>query len=158
MHANLAAKDNLMNLDLLFYVASATGNKTMYEVAYTHATTTIRELVRSDYFTGHVVVFEPTTGEVIERLTNQGYSHESCWSREQAWGVTGFAQAYIWTRDSVFFFFFLETAIGLSNHFLDRLPESKIPPWDFMPQTSEPRAAARHERVTHCSLGHALDP
>lgn len=111
-----------MNLDLLFYVASATGNKTMYEVAYTHATTTIRELVRSDYFTGHVVVFEPTTGEVIERLTNQGYSHESCWSREQAWGVTGFAQAYIWTRDSVFFFFFFGNRHRLIQPFFGQAP------------------------------------
>lgn len=116
-----------MNLDLLFYVASATGNDALYNIAYDHAATTMKELVRSDYSTGHLVVFDPTTGKVIERLTNQGYSPGSCWSRGQAWGIAGFAQSYSWTKNTAF----LNTAIELSKFFLKRLPESGIAPWDF---------------------------
>lgn len=50
----------------------------------------------------------------------------------QAWAILGFTQTYIWTRERVF----LDTAISLSNYFIQRLIESLheypfVPPWDF---------------------------
>ena len=116
-----------MNLDLIFLAASVTGNRTMYEAAFNHAKTTQREHVAADSSTTHLVVFDPQTGEVKSKLTNQGYANDSCWSRGQAWAITGFAQTYHWTHDSSF----LQTARDCADYFLRRLPQSCVPPWDF---------------------------
>ncbi|KAI0015917.1 Six-hairpin glycosidase-like protein [Xylariomycetidae sp. FL0641] len=119
--------DNMMNLNVMFYVAAQTGDKAMYAAAVQHARTTQRTHIREDSSTTHVVVFDPETGNIKERLTNQGYAHGSCWSRGQAWALAGFAETYAWTRDPAF----LRTATACADYFLGHLPASGIPPWDF---------------------------
>lgn len=116
-----------MNLDLLFKVASITGERTLFDHALQHAKTTQREHVAPDSSTRHLVVFDPHTGHVKSKLTNQGYANDSCWSRGQAWAITGFAQTYHWTHDESF----LTTARNCADYFLERLPSSSVPPWDF---------------------------
>ncbi|KAH8203883.1 hypothetical protein TruAng_001947 [Truncatella angustata] len=123
----LTVIDNMMNLDLLFYVAQQTGNGAMYEAAAQHARTTQQNHIRDDFSTIHLVTFDPNTGGVRERLTNQGYTDTSCWTRGQAWAIAGFAETYNWTHDRSF----LETAVNCADYFLHRLPESGVPPWDF---------------------------
>ncbi|KAJ4352541.1 uncharacterized protein N0V89_007890 [Didymosphaeria variabile] len=119
--------DNMMNLDLLFYAASKTGNNEMFSAAVQHARTTCRTHLRSDGSTTHLVVLDPESGEIKHRLTNQGYSHSSCWSRGQAWAIAGFAETYHWTKDEEF----LRTSQRAADYFLKRLPENGIVPWDF---------------------------
>lgn len=116
-----------MNLDLLFYVARHTGDSDMYEAAMQHARTTQQTHIREDFSTIHLVAFDPSTGTIRERLTNQGYTDTSCWTRGQAWSIAGFAETYHWTHDLSF----LETARKCADYFLQRLPASGIPPWDF---------------------------
>lgn len=116
-----------MNLDLLFYIAKRTKNREMYEAAVQHARTTQRTHIRQDFSTIHLVTFDPVTGDVRERLTNQGYTDTSCWTRGQSWAVAGFAETYHWTHDLSF----LNTARNCADYFLQRLPESGVPPWDF---------------------------
>ncbi|KAK9425382.1 putative Six-hairpin glycosidase-like protein [Seiridium unicorne] len=123
----LTVIDNMMNLDLLFYVARHTGDRAMHEAAVQHARTTQRTHIRKDFSTTHLVTFDPTTGDVRERLTNQGYTDTSCWTRGQAWAIAGFAETYHWTHDRSF----LDTARSCANYFLRRLPASGVPPWDF---------------------------
>jgi hypothetical protein len=53
-------------------------------------------------------------------------------ARGQAWGILGFAQTYIWTKDSVF----LTAALALADYFLAQLAKSSqsaphVPLWDF---------------------------
>lgn len=124
----------MMNLDLLFYVASQTDDREMYNIALAHARTTQRSHVRSDSSTIHLVVFDPLTGDVKSNLTNQGYSPSSCWARGQAWAIAGFAETYHWTHDESF----LKTARDCADYFLARLPPSNIPPWDFDALQQEP--------------------
>ncbi|PSN61387.1 glycoside hydrolase family 88 protein [Corynespora cassiicola Philippines] len=119
--------DNMMNLDLLFYAAARTSNVEMHQAAVEHARTTAKTHVRPDGSTTHLIVLDPQTGNVKHRLTNQGYSHTSCWARGQSWGIAGFAETFLWTREPEF----LETARKCADYFLDRLPESGIVPWDF---------------------------
>ncbi|KAL5084086.1 hypothetical protein Trisim1_012317 [Trichoderma cf. simile WF8] len=123
--------DNMMNLDMLFWTASEIGDKEMYQIAVNHAKKTQACHIRADNSTTHLVVLDPNTGSVKSRLTNQGYSDTSSWTRGQAWAIAGFAQAYNWTRDVSF----LETARACADYFLSKLPANGVPPWDFCAPT-----------------------
>lgn len=70
-----------IDLDLLFYAGYHTGNQEMIEIATTHAKTVLKRVVREDFSTFHLVVFDTKTGAVKERLTCQGYADQSTWSR-----------------------------------------------------------------------------
>ncbi|VXB02040.1 glycoside hydrolase family 88 protein [Maribacter litoralis] len=119
--------DNMMNLELLFWAAKNGGTKELYNVAESHALVTMKNLVRKDSAIYHVGSFDETTGEFLKGQTHQGYADESMWARGQAWGIYGFSVAYRETHRKEF----LETAIKVSEHFLNRLPEDGIPYWDF---------------------------
>lgn len=120
-----------MNLEVLFWAASQTSSRAestrFFNIAVAHARTSQKYHVRDDSSTCHVVNFDPSTGTLKERLTNQGYSHTSCWSRGQAWAIAGFAEAYKWSGEVSF----LDTAKRCADYFLRRLPDTQIPPWDF---------------------------
>ncbi|KAK7433636.1 unsaturated glucuronyl hydrolase [Colletotrichum acutatum] len=119
--------DNMMNLDVIFWAASQLGDDDMWSAAVKHAETTREHHIRPDSSTFHVVNFDQATGVPKEKITNQGYSDTSSWSRGQAWAIAGFVQTYGWTRDQSF----LDTAISCADYFLEQLPSSGIPPWDF---------------------------
>ncbi|WP_211309851.1 glycoside hydrolase family 88 protein [Mucilaginibacter yixingensis] len=121
--------DNMMNLELLFWATKATGDSTYYKIAVNHAETTMKNHVRPDYSTYHVVNYDEKTGKVLNRETCQGYADNSTWARGQAWAIYGFTMVYRETHDKRF----LELAQHLADFFLNnkRLPEDKIPLWDF---------------------------
>ncbi|KAM0418614.1 hypothetical protein ACHAPT_012417 [Fusarium lateritium] len=123
--------DNMMNLDLLFWAASQAPSRAdsarFFDIAIAHARTTQKYHLRADSSTCHVVNFDPSTGTLKERLTNQGHSHTSCWARGQAWAIAGFAESYKWSGEVSF----LDTAKRCADYFLTRLPDTQIPPWDF---------------------------
>ncbi|KKY14016.1 putative glucuronyl hydrolase [Phaeomoniella chlamydospora] len=127
--------DNMMNLDILYYVSKLNGDPRLEYIATSHAVATISAHIRDDDSTFHVVNFDQTTGQVKERFTNQGYSHDSCWSRGQAWGIAGFAQAYGWTKDERF----LATSKRLADYFIAHLPDDFVPYWDFSAPLPGPR-------------------
>ncbi|RSM12469.1 hypothetical protein CDV31_006310 [Fusarium ambrosium] len=118
--------DSMCNLDLLFYAASQTGDVYLAQVAETHARTLLQSHIRPEpnsarngysgllYSSFHVANFSWSTGEILERLTAQGHSPTSTWSRGQAWAILGYAQTYMWTRKSEF----LQVACGLAEFFL----------------------------------------
>jgi hypothetical protein len=117
----------MMNLDLLFWAAAELRDPRLHDIAFNHAKTTQAHHLRSDFSTFHVVNFDQVTGEVKAKMTNQGYSDSSCWSRGQSWAITGFSQSYLWTRDMSF----LTTARNCADYFLAHLPAQGIPFWDF---------------------------
>ena len=106
----------------------------------------MKAILRPDYSSYHLVVFDPQTGEAKEKLTNQGYKDDSTWTRGQAWSIMGFAQTYTWTKDLRF----LETAIKCAQYFLKRLEECKgkhhhhlVPTWDFDAPHENPQEPLR---------------
>jgi len=119
--------DVMMDLQLLWWAYEETGDEKYFRPAYEHCRNTIKELIREDYSTIHVLDFDLETGETIRKITVQGYSDESCWSRGQAWAIYGFTLAYKYTRDEQF----LRTAEGLAEYFIKNLPEDYVPYWDF---------------------------
>ncbi|MBD1420865.1 glycoside hydrolase family 88 protein [Sphingobacterium chuzhouense] len=121
--------DNMMNLELLFYVSKLTGDPKYRNVAISHADKTMTNHFRTDYSTYHVVDYDAKTGEVLHQQTNQGYSDNSTWSRGQGWAIYGYTLMYRETKDPKY----LEHAKNVADFFIHHpnLPEDKIPYWDF---------------------------
>lgn len=120
--------DNMMNLELLFWATKATGDSSFYNIAVTHANTTLENHFRSDNSSYHVLNYD-STGAVKQKKTAQGLHDESAWARGQAWGLYGYTATYRETKDEKY----LEQAVKIADFILSHpnLPEDKIPLWDF---------------------------
>lgn len=121
--------DNMMNLELLFFASEQTKDPIYRNIAIKHAETTMKNGLRPDFSSYHMINYDENTGAVKDRKTVQGFSDNSQWARGQAWGVYGFTQVYFYTKDNKF----LVTAQKMADFYLDntRLPKDKIPLWDF---------------------------
>ena len=121
--------DNMMNLELLFEASKYTGDSSFYKIANQHAQTTLKNHFRKNNSSYHVVDYNPTTGAVIQKMTHQGASNVSSWSRGQAWGLYGFTVAYRYTKNDAY----LAQAKKIANFIFTNpnLPDDFIPYWDF---------------------------
>ncbi|MCM5530137.1 glycoside hydrolase family 88 protein [Parasegetibacter sp. NRK P23] len=121
--------DNMMNLELLFWATKETGDSSFYNIAVTHANTTMKNHFRPDFSSYHVINYNATDGSVKQKKTAQGYSDASAWARGQAWGLYGFTVMYRATKDKKY----LEQAEHIADFILNHpnLPADKIPYWDF---------------------------
>lgn len=121
--------DNMMNLELLFEAAKLSGDKKFYEIADTHAKTTLKNHFRDDYSSYHVIDYDTVTGQVRKKNTHQGYADESSWARGQAWAIYGFTMSYRYTKNPDY----LAQAEGIANFIFSNpnLPRDLVPYWDF---------------------------
>ena len=121
--------DNMMNLELLFFASAVTGDTSFKHIALTHALNTMKNQIRSDYSSYHVVCYDTLTGKVEGTETAQGLADNSTWARGQAWGIYGFTMVYRESKDKRF----LKTAQGMADYFINHpnLPADKVPYWDF---------------------------
>ena len=121
--------DNMMNLELLFWATKATGDSSFYNMAVTHANTTMDNHFRPDNSSFHLVNYHPETGTPQVKETVQGAADESAWARGQAWGLYGFTVMYRETKDEKY----LDMANRIAEFILTHpnLPKDKIPYWDF---------------------------
>ena len=132
--------DNMMNLELLFEATKLTQDSSFYKIAVRHANTTMKNHFRSDNSSYHVIDYDPETGQVLQKLTSQGYSDASAWARGQAWGLYGYVSCYRATKNKEY----LQQAEKIAAYILSRLPSDKIPFWDFDAPAipNEPRDAS----------------
>jgi hypothetical protein len=107
----------------------SSGDKTFYNIAVTHADTTMHNHFRKDFSTYHVVSYDPATGEVEKRQTSQGYADESSWARGQSWGLYGFVMMHRETGLKRYLDQAQHIAAFLLGH--PNLPADKIPYWDY---------------------------
>ena len=121
--------DNMMNLELLFETTKLTGDSSFYHIAVAHANTTMKNHFRPDHSSWHVVDYDTVTGKVVNKHTHQGYSHESAWSRGQAWGLYAYTMCYRETKDPAYLKHAENIAGFILNH--PRLPEDLVPYYDF---------------------------
>lgn len=121
--------DNMMNLELLFWAAKATGDSTFRNIAINHAMVTLEHHYRIDNSSYHLVDFDPKTGHVIKKETVQGLANESAWARGQAWGLYGYILCYRETGIPMF----LTQAEKIADYIMHHpaLPADKIPLWDY---------------------------
>ena len=134
--------DNMMNLELLFWASSQTGDQLYYNVAVKHARKTLKNHFRADNSSYHVIDYDTITGAVIKKNTHQGFSDSSAWSRGQAWGLYGYSMCYRETGIVSFLYQAEKIADFILHH--PNLPADKIPYWDYdAPATpSRPRDAS----------------
>ena len=141
--------DNMMNLDLLFWASRHGGNPLLYDIAVTHAKTTMKHHFRPDGGCYHVAVYDTLTGDFIKGVTHQGYADNSTWARGQGWAVYGYTMVYRYTHEKVF----LDFAQKVANYYLSRLPEGDlIPKWDF----DDPDPKAPKDASAACVVADAL--
>jgi hypothetical protein len=136
--------DNMMNLELLFWATQATGDSTYYNIAVSHANTTMKNHFRPDNSLYHALNYHPETGAINHYISGQGYSEQSAWARGQAWGLYGYTMVYRFTQDPKH----LEQAIKIAEFQLNHpnMPEDLIPYWDYdapdIPNTLRDASAA----------------
>ncbi len=120
--------DNMMNLEMLMWGGREFHNKKFTDIAISHADTTLKNHFREDGSSFHVVSYE-SDGAVEKKNTSQGYSDDSAWARGQGWGLYGYTMMYRFTKDKKYLDQAVKIAEFITNH--PRLPEDKIPYWDF---------------------------
>ena len=140
--------DMVMNLELPIYVAKSTGDMDLVDKVMRHAETTWQHTVFKDGDAQwepsdsvefvprkhgshwHVVEFDPITGSVINKRTEQGDKAESTWSRGQAWLIYGYVMLYRYTEYEIN----LQRAEVVFDYFMAALQaqsEDHIPYTDF---------------------------
>ncbi|QGQ99121.1 glycosyl hydrolase [Paenibacillus psychroresistens] len=119
--------DCLLNLPLLYWASETTNDPRFRHIAVAHADTVLREFIRLDGSSHHIVCFDPETGERIEDRGGQGFSPDSAWSRGTAWALYGMALSYRYTGHVRF----LNAAKHVADFFIANMPADRAPYWDF---------------------------
>lgn len=121
--------DNMMNLELLYWVSDNDGDGKYKDIAINHANSTIKNHYRPDYSSWHVIDYDLKTNKVLKKITWQGAADSSSWSRGQGWGLYGFTMMYRFTHDTAY----LNQAKNIANYLLNHpnMPADMIPYWDF---------------------------
>ncbi|WP_050184033.1 glycoside hydrolase family 88 protein [Domibacillus robiginosus] len=119
--------DCLMNVPLLFWASSETGDPRFKIAAEKHADTALKHFIREDGSVRHIVRFDAETGEVAEYIGGQGHGPESAWSRGAAWALYGMALCYHHTGKEAY----LHAAKRVAHCFIAHLPDDSVPHWDF---------------------------
>lgn len=119
--------DNMINLEMLFWATKNGGDKKLYDMAVSHADTTMKYHFRPDYTSYHVAVYDTLTGEFVKGVTHQGYDDNSMWARGQAWAIYGYTVVYRETKEPRF----LDFVQKVADVYLEHLPDDYVPYWDF---------------------------
>lgn len=137
--AGTSTIDTMMNLPLLWWAASKTGEHRLYEIALEHSRTSARLFLRPDGSSSHLLYFDALSGRLHAESTLQGAGPGSSWSRGLAWAICGFAWAFAVTGDAEL----LRAAERAISYFRDHTAAGTLPAWDFAARdTTVPRDAS----------------
>ncbi|SDB76477.1 Glycosyl Hydrolase Family 88 [Bacteroides ovatus] len=121
--------DNMLNLELLIWVAEQTDNDSLYHIACSHADVTMKNHFRKNFSCYHLVDYAPADGSVRKKQTVQGAGDESSWARGQAWALYGYSMMYRYTKDDNYLNQAKNVADFIMNH--PAMPQDGVPYWDF---------------------------
>lgn len=131
--AGWAIIDCMMNIPLLFWASEMTGDPRYRHVACAHADTVLKEFIRKDGSSHHIVCFDPESGKRICALGGQGYGPDSAWSRGCGWAIYGMALAYQYTGNEKY----LKSAKKSAAFFMEAMGDQPVPYWDFRAPVTE---------------------
>lgn len=144
--------DCLMNINLLFFAGSVSGDSEFTRKAFSHFNTTMETVVRDDGSTYQNFYFDPQTGERLGGGTRQGKSDTSCWARGQSWGVAGVPLTYAYMHNDEA----LDKYYSLVDYYIARLPKDSVAYWDMdYIDGDEPRDSSA-AAIAVCGLIEAL--
>jgi len=127
--------DNMLNLELLWWSSLNGGNHTHFDMAASHADHMIRDCIKLDGSSYHLIDYDPDTGAVLSQTnTPQGYP-DGVWSRGEAWALYGFTMSYRYSK----FTRFLDTANLIAKYLLAQFPSDYVYHWDFKAPPSLPQ-------------------
>lgn len=119
--------DNMMNLELLTFAAREFGVNEWKDIAVSHADKTMKNHFREDASSYHLVDYNSETGEIVRKMTVQGYADDSAWARGQSWGLYGYTMMYAETGEIRY----LEHAEKIAGYLMPLLKNRPVPAWDF---------------------------
>ena len=117
-----------MNIPLLYWATEITGDPKYAEAADNHYEKAANHVIRDDASAFHTFYFDAETGAPVRGATRQGYNDESAWARGQTWGIYGIPLNYIQNHNPAS----INLYEGMTNYFLNRLPEDDVPYWDLI--------------------------
>jgi len=122
-----SAIDTMANLPLLYWAANHSGDGSFRLAADAHAAMTAKGFIRPNWSTYHAVEYDEATGRRTRGFTFQGAADESDWARGQGWAIYGYVESLRETRRARY----LDLAEKTAGHYLQRLGDRLVPPWDF---------------------------
>lgn len=120
--------DCMLNIPLLYWATSVTGDSKYADIAQKHFETSCRYVIRDDASAYHTFYMDPNTGGPSHGATRQGYSDDSSWARGQAWGIYGIPLNMRYTKQMEYY----DLYRGMTNYFLNRTPEDDVCYWDLI--------------------------
>ena len=120
--------DCMLNIPLLYWASEETGDSKYKDIAHRHFETSCKYVIRDDASAFHTFYMDPETGEPSHGATRQGYNDDSSWARGQAWGIYGIPLNIRYTKQTEY----TDLYKGMTNYFLNRLPEDDICFWDLI--------------------------
>ncbi len=124
--------DCLMNLPLLYWASKEVEDDRFKKIAIRHMDMALRDHIREDGSTNHIVDHELDKIGVKQILAGQGYAADSCWSRGLSWAVYGSVISYIHTGKKEY----LEAAKKTADYFIEHTKKTNyLPIVDFTAPT-----------------------
>lgn len=120
--------DCMLNIPLLYWASDVSGIEKYRELAKKHFDTSCRYVIREDASAYHTYYMNPENGQGDHGATRQGYHDDSAWARGQAWGIYGIPLNIRYTKQLEY----IELYKGMTNYFLNRLPEDNVCYWDLI--------------------------
>jgi unsaturated chondroitin disaccharide hydrolase len=142
--------DCLMNLPLLYWATTETGDPRFRQIAEAHTATVLQHFLYPDGSSRHIVEFDASTGAYLRTHAGQGYSDTSAWSRGCAWALHGLALGAQYTGRADF----LAGAEKVAGYFLANLPGDKVPIADF--KAPQDRANHKDSSAAACAASGLL--
>jgi len=144
---NMAIVDCMMNLPLLYWASSESGNHKFRDAAIKQADTTLKYFIRGDDSVFHAYRFDLKTGRPIGGDNYCGRGVDTHWARGTGWAIYGFALSFRYTGDKKY----LDASLRLARKFNQELNGDAIPVWDFkLPAGEKPLRDTSAAAVVVC--------
>lgn len=127
--------DSLSASLVMMWAADYANDDDLRQVAITHALKNADFCVRSDGSVCQSATFDGKTGAVVRNFTHKGYSHDSTWTRAQAWAMLGYGFLAGKAPEEPRI---LELADRVTSWWMENVPDDLVAYWDFdAPRTPE---------------------